>query len=74
MSKTAFCVACGEKEEYDVRTETVKLKYKGVSFVYESQIAACKVCGIEMYIPKLNDANVDAANAAYERAKGDSHD
>lgn len=73
MSKTELCLTCWEKREYDVRTEIVKTRHKSVRFEYEEQRAFCRVCGHEVYVAELNDANVDAALTAYDRARGDEH-
>lgn len=74
MSKTELCTGCWERQEYDVRTETVKTRHKAVRFEYEEQRAFCKVCGHEVYVAALNDANVEAASAAYKRAKDNGHE
>lgn len=74
MNEIEFCITCGKMREYEVRTFPIKTRHKAVHFEYQVQIPFCKVCGAEMYSAELNDANVDAALAAYERAKGDSHE
>lgn len=64
----AFCVACGEHRQYTVNTTRETVTIKGTTFSYLEQSAHCITCGEEVYIPELNDANVQAREDAYRKA------
>lgn len=63
-----YCVNCCEPREYEVSTRPAKGKYRKIDYEFAEQVAICKTCGSEIYVPELNDANVEAAEAAYKKA------
>ena len=71
MEKTkAFCIECGEERDYNIRTELVEIEVNGVTFSYNEQSAFCAECGEELYVPEINDRNVEAREEAYRKAAG----
>ncbi len=65
---TAFCIACDEEVEYTVFAERVETVIRGVKISYVEVAAKCPVCGEEIYVPEINDANVQAREDAYRKA------
>lgn len=63
-----YCINCCESREYEVKTRPAKGKYRKIDYEFAEQVAICKTCGAEIYVPALNDANVEAAEAAYKKA------
>lgn len=64
---TAFCIACGDDVEYTVFAERVETTVRGVKISYVEVAAKCPVCGDEIYVPEINDANVQAREDAYRK-------
>ena len=65
---TAFCIACDEEVEYTVFAERVETVIRGVKISYVEVAAKCPVCGEEIYVPEINDANVQSREDAYRKA------
>lgn len=63
-----YCINCCESREYKVYTRSAKGKYRKINYEFSEQVAICKTCGAEIYVPELNDANAEAAEAAYKKA------
>ena len=63
-----YCINCCEPREYEVNTRPAKGKYRKINYEFSEQVAICKTCGAEIYVSALNDANVEAAEAAYKKA------
>lgn len=65
----AFCADCNQKVTYKVDSRDIELTIRGTSFKYSEKFAVCAICGEEIYVPEINDANVAAREAAYTAAK-----
>jgi uncharacterized phage-associated protein len=65
---TAYCVECGDKVAYRISTRQDTAVVRGVEFSYVEQLAVCPECGAELYVPEVNDANVQAREDAYRIA------
>ena len=55
-AKTACCIPWGNREETNVH---------GIAFNCLEHTAYCSVCGSELYVPIINDMNVQARENAY---------
>ena len=66
--KTAFCIACDEDVEYMMFTERVETVVRGAKIRYVEVAAKCPVCEEELYVPEVNDVNVQARENAYRNA------
>lgn len=66
---TSFCISCGRRQRYWVKTNPECLVVRGVEFNYAKQIAYCVECGVEVYVPEINDANAQNRENAYRTAK-----
>ncbi len=65
-----FCTNCIKDVDYIIGIRFVKdLEVKDLKISYDEMFAVCKECGNEIYIPQVNDINVDARIKAYEKAK-----
>lgn len=67
-SKTVYCIQCGKKIEYTVKSQKKDMSVRGVNFSYVEQVAYCPICGEEVYAPAVNDHNVAVSKSAYNRA------
>lgn len=69
MSKNiGFCIECSKKVSYSIKSELVELKIRDTTFNYIELSAVCDECGCELYIPEINDANVEAREESYRKA------
>lgn len=66
----AFCISCDEKTEYIIKACKRDITVKGVTFSYVHQTAYCTKCGDELYVPEINDENVQSREDAYRKAAG----
>jgi uncharacterized phage-associated protein len=66
----AFCINCGNKMPYSVIENRIENTVKNTKFSYIEQAAKCTECGEEIYVPEINDANVEARETAYRKALG----
>lgn len=69
MNETKFCISCGEVRSYRIKSRIGRGAHNNVRYGYLERIAVCDTCGIELYIPHVNDMNVEAAERAYKLAK-----
>lgn len=69
VNETVFCLKCDEFREYRIKRYMQKHTHKGVKFEYESFSAFCTKCWTPVYVPWVEDMNVDAAERAYKLAK-----
>ena len=65
---TAFCITCDEDVEYTMFAERVETVIRGEKISYVEVAAICPFCGEEIYVPEINDANVQAREDAYRKA------
>ena len=65
---TAFCIECDEDVEYTMFTERVETVVRGAKIRYVEVAAKCPVCEEELYVPEVNDVNVQARGDAYRNA------
>lgn len=68
IDKGSYCINCNEKTEYKVKPKRINMTVRGVNFSYVEQIAYCKKCGEEVYVPDINDINVCSRKEAYRKA------
>lgn len=67
-TQTAFCINCGCKNKYMEAAAEADSEVNGVKFSYVEALALCKECGDELYVPDINDRNVQSREAAYRKA------
>lgn len=64
-----FCCTCRDFTDYDTSSSPRTITVRGVTFTYPHQSAYCTKCLSEVYVPELNDENVEAKEAAYRKAQ-----
>ena len=69
-ASTVFCVECGDFEEYTENSSRESVTVRGITFDYVEKTACCARCGQRVYVPEINDENVEAQENAYRKAAG----
>lgn len=59
IKKIAFCEECRKDVEYTVRDVLMTGKIKNVEYHYIGKEARCINCDNRLYIPEINDYNLD---------------
>ena len=62
---TAFCIARCYKQPYTIHSSGETITIRGVTFDYLEMSAHCQVCGAPVYVPEINNANVQAREEGY---------
>jgi hypothetical protein len=66
----AFCINCDKEVDCIIGFRFIKnIKVKDIEISYDEMFALCKECGNEIYVPQINDVNVNARIKAYEKVK-----
>ena len=66
----ALCLNCGEYTEFGVVDVQTTTEFEGRTFTYTRKIALCKKCGQEVYVPEINEENLDLIRFAYCKEMG----
>ncbi len=66
--KTAYCFNCDAPQSFETMSSRETATVRGITFSYVEKRAFCSVCREEVYVPEINDENVQAREDAY-RAK-----
>ena len=66
--KRAYCIACGQEQPYSTSITAEPCTHKGLSFYAPIVHAHCTVCGEEVYVPEINDANAESRTESYKHA------
>ena len=64
-----FCLNCGCKQPYRVKSQTVRMIVRGIEFFCPEETAVCAICANEVYAPEVNDRNVVYRESAYREAR-----
>ena len=62
-----FCINCGEKKSFTVKTSWQEISVRDITFSYQEQSAYCIDCGEEIYVPIINDNNVRSRERAFRK-------
>lgn len=71
--ETAFCIDCEEEVKYRVIVGGATFKHNEFEYAYNEFTAVCPICGGELYVPWINDYNVQTREKLVrdtERARG----
>lgn len=68
-----YCIDCGRFSEYFIREVPDEMTVRGITFSYNELQAVCCTCHAELYVPEVNDWNVDRREAAFFRAFYDKY-
>lgn len=69
-SSKAFCLSCGTEQNYRISRRMVRMKVRGVEFTAPQYEGCCTGCGREIYVPSVNDMNVELRSRYYKEATG----
>lgn len=71
MSKYAFCEQCVDDVEYDI-VDSVPMSevLKGKKYYFFGKEARCKNCGESLYVPEINDYNLEILYNEYRKENG----
>lgn len=68
-----FCIDCDRFSEYFIREVPDEMTVRGITFSYKELQAICCTCHAELYVPEVNDWNVDRRDAAFFKAFYDKY-
>lgn len=66
---TRYCEYCGDMVEYSTGHRPDTISIHGFDVHYEECYATCNECGHEIYVPELNDANIEAIEISLNNNK-----
>lgn len=64
VDKRPFCLNCGRNVGYKVVSARDSIEWKGVMYNFINLEAHCCRCEAEIYVPLINDLNVEAIEHA----------
>ena len=64
-----YCIECGRRTKYYISSALCTQEVRGVKFGWINLNARCAICGKEVYVPEVNDANVNARELSYKMAR-----
>ncbi|MDA8336304.1 MAG: DUF4065 domain-containing protein [Peptococcaceae bacterium] len=70
LPERSYCPDCDAEVYLDIKEVYQDHKVKGISVRVVVEAAFCRECGNEIYIPKLNDDNVDLIAEEFRRVTG----
>lgn len=70
MNRIVFCPECRRDVEFSVREKNDSTELKGDIFLFSSRNAYCDECGVKIYLPKIEDENLEALYVAYRQKHG----
>jgi len=65
-----YCYLCDQMNDVIIKGEEESHSIKGTSVNCEVENAYCQHCGSKVYVPALNDANLDRMDGAYREQQG----
>lgn len=68
-AQTAYCCDCHKDCAYSVVTYKEEFTHNGITYQADITHAYCCECGDSVYVPEINDANVESRKQAYSDAK-----
>ncbi len=70
MNNTAYCYMCDQDVDVIIKKEVEVHSLKGADVSCEVENVFCQKCGAQVYIPMINDRNLDCINHAYREQNG----
>lgn len=67
MNKIVFCPECRKDVKFSVKEKEDSAELKGEFYEFTSKIAYCHECGSEVYVPEINDENLESLYDAYRQ-------
>lgn len=69
MRETAFCLVCSAKQPYGIMPVDEEFNIRGVKCECTVYQAFCKMCGNELYVPRINDVNCKIRRDTFEKGR-----
>lgn len=69
-NRSVFCPECRRDVTFTVKEKWDSAELKGRVYEFTSKIAYCDECGLEVYVPELEDENLRALYDTYRREQG----
>jgi rRNA maturation protein Nop10 len=70
MTRKGYCPKCGTQREIEIRMVKQIFPVLGESIDVETEVAFCKVCGEDVFVPELDFAALEKAYDKYRKTKG----
>lgn len=70
MINTAYCYMCDQDVDVIIKKEVEVHSLKGADVSCEVENVFCQKCGAQVYIPMINDRNLDCIDLAYREQHG----
>jgi hypothetical protein len=70
MINTAYCYMCDQDVDVIIKKEIEVHCLKGADVRCEVENVYCQKCGAQVYIPMINDRNLDCINLTYRKQHG----
>ena len=67
--KKQFCTECRKETEYEIRKRQCVYSIRGKEYNFDIEVAICKECGEEVYLPGLMDRNSKLIDEQYRKAE-----
>ena len=67
MSNRRFCEQCRDFRTYTVTEVELSGTLEGKTYKYIGKKARCTTCGKLIWVPEINDSNLDALYEVYHR-------
>ncbi len=67
VERITFCEGCRNDVGYTEKAVGMKSELKGEIYEYTGKKAVCTVCGLEVYVPEIEDYNLKALYDAYRK-------
>lgn len=65
----SYCIECDKEVPYSINVRPSRITVRDVTFDCGEIYALCTECGAEVYVPEINDKNVENREKAYFEAK-----
>lgn len=70
MMNTAYCYICDQDVDVIIKKEIEVHRIQGTDVTCEVDNGFCLHCGTQVYIPMINDRNLDCIDHAYREQNG----
>jgi putative zinc finger/helix-turn-helix YgiT family protein len=70
MNRIVFCPECRQDVRFSVREQLGSAELKGAVYEFMAKTAHCDECGMEVYVPEIEDENLKALYDAYRQKHG----
>ena len=70
-NRLPYCFTCNERVTYSTYEAPTRVDVRGVVFYYDEVRVKCNKCGLTIYVPWVNDENVERREKAYFAARNE---